>query len=177
MHNTFLRIYICIRNNYAMTETVSKHERNLSAVIHGSTLGRFFVPFGQFILPLVFWLPNRKQSAFVDYHGKQALNFQISMALYGLLIGMLSVPFFLGFLPDIFHGGRFEWGDWNGWWPFQFHFMGDWADGPRFWWPLGIAGLLEISLYLVNIVYTILATLRTNEGQYFKYPLTIKFIQ
>ncbi|MDX1332011.1 MAG: DUF4870 domain-containing protein [Robiginitalea sp.] len=160
-----------------MTETISKHERNLSAVIHGSTLGRFFVPFGQFILPLVFWLPNRKQSAFVDYNGKQALNFQISMALYGLIIGMLSVPFFLGFLPDIFQGGNFEWGGWNGWWPFRFHFMGDWADGPRFWWPLGLTGLLELALYLINIVYTILATIRTNEGEYFKYPLTIKFIR
>lgn len=160
-----------------MTETISKHERNLSAVIHGSTLGRFFVPFGQFILPLVFWLPNRKESAFVDYHGKQALNFQISMSLYALVIGMISVPFFLGFLPEIFHGSGFEWGSWNGWWPFRFHFMGDWADGPGVWWPLGITGLLEVGLYVVNIVYTILATLRTNEGEYFKYPLTIKFIQ
>ena len=160
-----------------MTETISKHERNLSAVIHGSTLGRFFVPFGQFILPLVFWLPNRKQSAFVDYHGKQALNFQISLALYALVIGMVSVPFFLGFLPNIFDGGVFELGSWDRAWPFRFHFSGDWWDSPGLWWPLGITGLLEVGIFAINIIYTILATIRTNEGEYFKYPLTIKFIQ
>lgn len=160
-----------------MTETISKHERNLSAVIHGSTLSRFFVPFGQFILPLVFWLPNRKQYAFVDHHGKQALNFQISLALYGIVIGMLSIPFFLGFLPDIFEGGAFEWGRWDHAWPFRIHFGRDFWDIPGIWWPLGLTGLLEVSLYVINIVYTILATIRTSEGEYFKYPLTIKFIQ
>ncbi|UCE70400.1 MAG: DUF4870 domain-containing protein [Flavobacteriaceae bacterium] len=160
-----------------MAETISKHERNLSALIHGSTLGRFFVPFGQFILPLVFWLPNRKQSSFVDYHGKQALNFQISLTLYALIIGMVSVPVFLGFLPNIFEGGVFEWGSWDRSWPFRLDFPGDWWDARHLWWPLGLTGLLELGIFIVNIVYTILATLRTNEGEYFKYPLTIKFIR
>ena len=160
-----------------MTETITKHERNLSAVIHGSTLSRFFVPFGQFILPLVFWLPNRKQQPFVDYHGKQALNFQISMTLYGLVIGMLSVPFFLGFLPNIFEDGLFIWDGWEHSRPFRFHLGSHIWDSPRFWWPLGLTGLLELGLFAVNIVYTILATIRTNEGEYFKYPITIPFIR
>jgi uncharacterized Tic20 family protein len=30
---------------------------------------------------------------------------------------------------------------------------------------------------VVNIVYTILATIKTNEGETFEYPLTIKFIK
>ena len=89
-----------------MAETITKHERNLSAFIHGATLGRFFFPLGQFLFPLLFWLPNRKQYAFVDYHGKQALNFQISMALYALVIGMISFPFFLGFLPRMHLSAR-----------------------------------------------------------------------
>ncbi|MEJ2163771.1 MAG: DUF4870 domain-containing protein [Robiginitalea sp.] len=160
-----------------MTETLTKHERNLSAVIHGSTLGRFFVPFGQFILPLVFWLPNRKQYPFVDYHGKQALNFQISMALYGLIIGMLSVPFFLGFFPNIFENGTLAFEGWDHSWPFQFHINNQFWNSPRFWWPVGLTGLLELGLYAVNIIYTILATIRTNEGEYFKYPITIPFIK
>ena len=160
-----------------MTETITKHERNLSAVIHGSTLSRFFVPFGQFILPLVFWLPNRKEHPFVDYHGKQALNFQISLTLYGIVIGMLSVPFFLGFLPNVFDGAVFEWGRWDHFWPFRFHFGRDFWNTPGLWLPLGLTGLLELGLFAINIVYTILATIRTNEGEYFKYPITIKFIQ
>lgn len=160
-----------------MTETISKHERNLSAVIHGSTLCRFFVPFGNFIFPLLFWLPNKKQYAFVDYHGKQALNFQISMTLYALVIGMISIPFFLGFLPNVFEDGVMRWGSWNGFWPFRSTFDGDFWDMPGFVWPLGLTGLLEFGLFVINIVYTILATIKTNEGEYFKYPITIKFIR
>lgn len=160
-----------------MTETLSKHERNLSAVIHGSTLSRFFIPFGQFLVPLVLWLANRKEHAFVDYNGKQALNFQISMTLYHFLIGIFTLPFFLGFLPRAWRGSDFYWDHWDSFDSFHFNFSDDFFDFPFFWWPLGIAGMLGLGLFIVNIVYTILATIRTNEGQYFQYPITIKFIK
>ena len=159
-----------------MTETLSKHERNLSAAIHGSTLSRFFIPFGNFLLPLVLWLANRQQHPFVDYNGKQALNFQISFLLYSVVLGVFSVPFFFGFLPDIFHGGILDIDDFHGLRLFDFQGENFFRHGFLFW-PLGIAGLLHVSLYVLNIVYTILATIRTNEGQYFKYPLTIGFIK
>ncbi len=96
-----------------MTESLTKHERNLSAAIHASTFSRFFIPFGNFILPLVLWLANRKENAFVDYNGKQALNFQISLLLYSVIIGMITVPFFIGFLPDFFDGGLLNIRDYN----------------------------------------------------------------
>lgn len=160
-----------------MTETLSKHEKNLAAIIHASTFSKFFIPFGQFILPLILWTANKKQHAFVDYNGKQALNFQISITLYSLVIGMISIPFFIGFLPDIFDHGGFN--------PFPFNHLNDlnisidsndfWLG--RFWWPVGITGVLHVALFLVNVVYTILATIRTNEGETFKYPFTIKFIK
>jgi uncharacterized Tic20 family protein len=160
-----------------MTESITKHERNLSALIHGSTLSRFFIPFGQFLVPLVLWLSNRNQSEFVDYNGKQALNFQISMFLYGLVVGMVSIPFFLGALPGLFDHGVLHWGDVHNFESFHLNIGPDLFDFPFFWWPLGIGGLLGAALFVVNIVYTILATVRTNEGMHFKYPLTIKFIK
>ncbi len=160
-----------------MTESLTKHERNLSAVIHASTLSKFFIPFGNFILPLVLWLANRKEYAFVDHNGKQALNFQISLLLYSIIIGMISVPFFLGFLPNIFEGGILNIRDFNDFNNINFHFDGDWFQFGRFLWPIGITGMLQFALFVINIVYTILATIRTNEGQLFKYPITIKFIK
>lgn len=159
-----------------MTETLSKHEKNLSAAIHVSTFGRLFVPFGNILLPLVLWLANRNDSAFVDYNGKQALNFQISMLLYSVVFGVISIPFFFGFFPDLFDHGFMNWGNWNHFDGFQMNF--DWDDFPfRRIWPLGFAGLIPIALFIVNVVYTILATLRTNEGQVFKYPISIPFIK
>ncbi len=160
-----------------MTESISKHERNLSAAIHASTLSRFFIPFGNFLLPLVLWLGNKKSLAFVDYHGKQALNFQISLLLYSVILGAISIPFFLGFLPDILDGGLFRWNEVNDHLDFHFNFDRNFLNLSRFIWPVGIAGLFQAALFVINIVYTILATLRTNEGEYFRYPLTIKFIK
>ncbi|MAU16307.1 MAG: hypothetical protein CMH46_12310 [Muricauda sp.] len=160
-----------------MATTITKHERNLSAIIHASMFSKYFIPFGNFILPLILWTANKKQHEFVDYNGKQALNFQISMLLYSIVAGLISIPFFVGFWPDLF--------DWN---IFGFHGLSDLnnlnihidSDDFRFgrlFWPVGISGFMQVVLGIVNIVFTILATIRTNEGEYFKYPFTIKFIK
>ncbi|PHQ61164.1 MAG: hypothetical protein COC08_05980 [Maribacter sp.] len=160
-----------------MTDTLTKHERNLSAIIHASTFSRFFFPFGNFIIPLILWTSNKKEYPFVDYNGKQALNFQISLLLYSIVLGIVSIPFFIGFFPDIFDFNHFGFDNLNKFNGFNFHFdMNDFAFGT---WliPLGITGLLHGALMVINIVYTILATIRTNEGQTFKYPITINFIK
>jgi uncharacterized protein len=160
-----------------MESTLTKHERNLSAIIHASTFSKYFIPFGNFILPLILWTANKKEHAFVDYNGKQALNFQISMLLYSIITGLITIPFFIGFWPDLF--------DWD---LFGFHRLSDInnlnihidSDDFRFgrlFWPVGISGVFQVGLAVVNIVFTILATIRTNEGEYFKYPFTIKFIK
>ena len=160
-----------------MTETVTKHERNLSALIHASTFSKFFIPFGNFIIPLVLWTANKKQYEFVDHNGKQALNFQISLLLYSLLVGMVSIPFFLsGFLPNIFDFDHFGFPNIQDFNHMNFHFDSDNFFGP--WMiPIGLLGLAQAALFIINIVYTILATIRTNEGQLFQYPLSIKFIK
>lgn len=160
-----------------MTETLTKHERNLSAVIHASTLSKYFIPFGNFLLPLVLWIANKKEHSFVDYNGKQALNFQISLLLYSIILGIISVPFIIGFLPGIFEGGLLNIRDYNEFNNINFHFLGENLRFGWWLWPIGITGMLQVALFIVNIVYTILATLRTNEGQYFKYPITINFIK
>ena len=160
-----------------MKDTLTKHERNLSAIIHASTFSKFFIPFGNFIIPLVLWTSNKKESDFVDYNGKQVLNFQISMLLYFIVLGIISIPFFIGFLPDIFDFDHFGLESLNNHNNLNFHFD---MDNFRFgtWLiPLGVTGLLHGALIVVNIVYTILATIRTNEGQTFKYPITINFIK
>ncbi len=160
-----------------MTETLTKHERNLSAIIHASTFSKYFIPFGNFILPLVLWMANKKEYEFVDYNGKQALNFQISLLLYSILLGIISVPFFLGFIPEIFHAGHFSFEALKNFNGFNFDFdFGNFKFG-KYLFPLGIAGLMQVTLFIVNIVYSILATIRTSEGQVFKYPLTINFIK
>ncbi|WP_339841969.1 DUF4870 domain-containing protein [uncultured Maribacter sp.] len=160
-----------------MIETVTKHERNLSALIHASTFFKFFFPFGNFIIPLVLWTANKKEYEFIDHNGKQALNFQISILLYSILVGMISIPFFLGgLIPNIFDFDHFSFSNLQSFSFVDFHFNSDDFFGP--WMiPVGLLGLAQSALFIINIVYTILATIKTNEGEHFEYPLTIKFIK
>ncbi len=160
-----------------MTETISKHERNLAAIIHASAFSKFFIPFGNFIIPLVLWTANKKEYEFVDYNGKQALNFQISMLLYSITLGMASIPFFIGFLPSLFDHGYFGFNGLDSYNNFNIDIDLHNLPFPRWIFPIGIIGLFRGALFIVNVVYTILATMRTYEGQAFRYPLTIKFIK
>lgn len=160
-----------------MESTLTKHERNLSALIHASTFSKFFIPFGNFIIPLVLWTANKNEYNFVDHNGKQALNFQISILLYSIILGIITVPFFIGFFPEIFDFGHFGFDHLNNYNNLNLRFDIDDFHFGRWLFPLGIAGLAHAALFIVNIVYTILATIRTNEGQTFNYPLTINFIK
>jgi uncharacterized Tic20 family protein len=80
-------------------------ERNWAVFCHlGGFAGLVLPGLGQVIAPLVLWLVRRHQSPFVDHHGREALNFQISMTLYAvvaaalmwLLIGFLLILVVLG---------------------------------------------------------------------------------
>ncbi|AWX43170.1 hypothetical protein HME9304_00157 [Flagellimonas maritima] len=160
-----------------MATTATKHERNLSAIIHASTFSKYFIPFGNFIFPLILWTANKNEYKFVDYNGKQALNFQISMFLYSVIVSIISIPFFISFLPDVFDWNFFglhRLSDLNN---LDIHISSDDFRLNRFFWPAGISGLIHVALVIINVVYTILATIRTNEGQTFMYPFTIKFIK
>ena len=59
---------------------------------HASALAGFFVPWAGHILgPLIVWLAKRGDSAEIDEHGKESLNFQISMLIYNLIASVLCL--------------------------------------------------------------------------------------
>lgn len=60
---------------------------------HLSAFSGHFVPFGHIIGPLLIWLLKRESSAFVDDQGKEALNAQISVTIYGFAAGLLCFVF------------------------------------------------------------------------------------
>jgi len=74
---------------------LNHHHKNIATCIHLFTFSRFFIPFGNFLGPLVLWIANKDKSEFIDYHGKQIINFQISILIYAIILGTLSVPFFI----------------------------------------------------------------------------------
>ena len=49
------------------------------------------IPFGHLLGPFVCWLLKKNDYAFVDEQGKESLNFQISMTIYGALASLFII--------------------------------------------------------------------------------------
>jgi len=74
------------------TSTSSSNVRTWTVLCHASALVGFFVPWAGHILgPLIVWLAKRGDSPEIDEHGKESLNFQISMLIYNLIAGVLCL--------------------------------------------------------------------------------------
>ena len=54
-------------------------------------LGLFFYFLGHLLGPLIVWLVKRGDSPEVDAHGKESLNFQISMLIYDAIAALLCI--------------------------------------------------------------------------------------
>src|SRR5438132_14309579 len=74
------------------TSTSSPDVRTWNVLCHATALAGVFVPWAGHILgPLIVWLVKRNDSPEIDEHGKESLNFQISMLIYNLISGVLCM--------------------------------------------------------------------------------------
>ena len=150
---------------------LTKHQKNLAAFIHLSTFSKFFFPLGNFIVPLILWTMNKDKSDFVDDHGKQAINFQLSLLLYGIAALIISIPIFLYLFAGSFPH------------ELQINHHDIYINEPDFQNLSGIitlaviAGIVAFTIFIVEIVLVITAIMKANNGEVYKYPLTIKFLK
>jgi uncharacterized Tic20 family protein len=67
----------------------SAEERQWAMFAHLSALAGLLVPFGSIIGPLVIWLIKKDTMAFVNDQGKEALNFNITVAIAAVVCWVL----------------------------------------------------------------------------------------
>ncbi len=106
---------------------VSKDARMWGMLCH--LLGLFTC----FIGPLIIWLIKKDEDPFIDNQGKEALNFQITVAIAALVSAVLTVVcvgFFLG-----------------------------------------------IAVSIADLVFCILASIKANGGEKYRYPVSIRLIK
>jgi len=73
-----------------MSEAEDKRSRMWATFCHLSALSFLIgVPLGNILGPLIFWLIKKDEFPFVDGEGKESLNFQISMTIYGFIAFLL----------------------------------------------------------------------------------------
>ena len=66
--------------------------RSWTALCHASALLGVFIHFpGHLLGPLIVWLVKRGDSPEIDAHGKEALNFQISMLIYNAVAAVFCL--------------------------------------------------------------------------------------
>ncbi len=74
---------------------LSSDERTFGMLCHLSALAGFIFPLGNIIGPLIVWSLKKEEYPWVDKHGKESLNFQISMTIY-LFVSALMIFIIIG---------------------------------------------------------------------------------
>jgi len=112
----------------------SSNVRTWNILCHASALLGVFLHFpGHLLGPLIVWLAKRDDSPEIDAHGKESLNFQISMLIYnGIAVVFCLVLVGFAFLAV---------------------------------------------LWVLNAVFVIVASIQASDGKFYRYPMTIRFIQ
>ena len=115
------------------TPVVSPNARTWIVLCHASALlGLLFHFLGHIFGPLIVWLVKRGESTEFDAHGKESLNFQLSMLIYDAVAAILCLVL-IGF-PIL------------------------------------------ILLWVLNTIFVIIASVKASEGQLYRYPFTIRFV-
>ena len=149
---------------------LSKNDKSLGMAIHLATFLKYFFPFGNFIGPLILWTTNREK-AFIDHHGREAINFQLSLLLYGVIIAALCLPFvffhagdfisILEHLDDAYYRSR----------SVNANELGGYLT------VIFLAVLLAFCIFIFEIYAVITAAMKANNGELYRYPLCIRFIK
>ena len=76
----------------ASSTSTSSNVRTWCVLAHATALVGFFVPVaGHIVGPLIIWLAKRQDSPEIDAHGKESMNFQISMLIWNAIAAILII--------------------------------------------------------------------------------------
>jgi len=112
---------------------------HLSALLGGLVTAGWAGSIGCFIGPLVIWMMKRETMPFVDDQAKEALNFNITVAIiFFILLAMTLFTLGIGIL---------------------------------------LTGPLMLIVGLGWLVLTIIAAIKANQGERYRYPLTLRLVK
>ena len=149
----------------------TSNEKSTATLIHLTTLCQYIIPFSSFILPLLIWSNKKQESEFIDHHGKQALNFQLSIFLYTIVFLIIAVPTFILWLVNKINFSRVREHE---------MFLNEIISTQNIsgYAILGFIAILLLFFVKIGEFFLIIyASAKTSNGEYYKYPLTIPFIK
>ncbi len=157
-----------VHSDNAISESViSESDRTPAIIEHVSPLAGFLLPsIGNLLGPLLAWLIYRDRSPMLNQQGKESLNFQISVWLYGLVLSTLAfILFSLGLVGGAAGialgspvGGSVA-------------FMGTFIAFFIFALPL------IVIFSIIPLIFMFLAVSSVSKGKPYHYPFTIRLIK
>ncbi|WP_055443272.1 DUF4870 domain-containing protein [Lacinutrix himadriensis] len=77
---------------------MKREDKQLLVITHLSQLITLVTGFGSLILPLILWVTQKEKVHQMDAHGKNIINFQLSLIVYCIICVPLILLFGLGLL-------------------------------------------------------------------------------
>jgi len=131
--------------------TRGQEVRTWSMLCHISALAGFLFSLGSLIGPLLVWQLKKNELPEIDDHGKESFNFQLTVIIVSTILKVIFVP---AFGVGLIFGGPFS------------------AIGSG----LGL-GSLYLVVNLLGWVLAIVAGIRANNGDFYRYPFSFRFIK
>lgn len=152
-----------------MDTTPTKNDKHVAAAIHLSTFAKYFFPLGNFLMPIILWQVNSDKKI-IDHHGRQAINFQLSVLIYSIIVGIICIPFFVIFatdfvsLIDAIDNGT------------DINSLNNIQNLTGYLILFAVAALLLTGLFIFELYAVISATTKAAKGEYYTYPFCIPFL-
>ncbi len=102
-------------------------------LIHLSQLVGLLFPLASIIAPLILWQMKKDEDPRIDQHGKEVINWEISLCIYAVVSGLLCF-ILIGFL-------------------------------------------FVAILALMYLIFAVIGGIKANNGEFWKYPMTIRFLK
>jgi uncharacterized Tic20 family protein len=116
----------------------SADERSYALFMHLALLAHVALSLIAIVIPIIMWQMKKDESPFLDDHGREAVNFQISLIIWSVGFTILAVP--VGILT------------------------------------CGVGFVLAFVPYVLGIVGMIQASTAANRGEFYRYPMTMRFV-
>lgn len=117
---------------------VTDDERTYALLMHLSLMAHLFLTLIAFGIPLIMWLVKKEESPFLDDHGREAVNFQISLLIWSIIFTIAAVP--ISILT------------------------------------CGVGVVVAFIPTVVAVVGMIQASVAANRGEFYRYPMTFRFV-
>ncbi len=157
--------------NLISSAGVPAEQRSLGMWMHLTPLLASFasfivpIPFLSLIATYVIYSTQKDKGTFVLDNGKESVNFQITLAIAFVAMFLVLIVVFGGSIISTIMGGQFD---------------NDAATGA------GVVGLIGSSILMITafsvigigaLVFMIIGTIRANNGQVYRYPVSLRLLK